>query len=80
MPSFRRVLAAVTDAWAGRRDDVRRQGDQVVQVLAAQAGALGADGDGQLAEDTLHQAFEGLRGRSTPPGAGSGPPPSFPSR
>ncbi|HEY4726541.1 MAG TPA: thioredoxin domain-containing protein, partial [Actinomycetota bacterium] len=50
MPSFRRVLAAVTDAWDRRRDDVRRQGDQVVQVLAAQAGALGGQGDGQLGE------------------------------
>src|SRR5215204_5636499 len=51
MPSFRRVLAAVADAWASRRDDARRQGDQVVQVLAAQAGALGgADGQAQLDE------------------------------
>ena len=62
MPSFRRVLAAVADAWARRRDDARRQGDQVVQVLAAQSGALGGEGDGQLADETLGQAFEGLRG------------------
>ena len=80
MPSFRRVLAAVADAWARRRDDARRQGDQVVQVLAAQAGALGGDGDGQLADDTLPRRSRGCGGRSTPPGAGSGPPPSSPSR
>ena len=80
MPSFRRVLAAVTDAWAQRRDDVRRQGDQVVQVLAAQSGALGGAGDGQLGEETLRQAFEGLRGAFDPTWGGFGPAPKFPSR
>jgi len=78
MPSFRRVLAAVTDAWAQRRDDVRRQGDQVVQVLAAQSGALGGAGDGQLGEETLRQAFEGLRGAFDPTWGGFGPAPKFP--
>ena len=78
MPSFRRVLAAVADAWARRRDDARRQGDQVVQVLAAQAGALGADGDGQLATETLHQAFEGLRGAFDATWGGFGAAPKFP--
>jgi uncharacterized protein len=78
MPSFRRVLAAVADAWASRRDDVRRQGDQVVQVLAAQAGALGGDGQGELAEETLRQAFEGLRGAFDATWGGFGPAPKFP--
>jgi uncharacterized protein len=78
MPSFRRVLAAVADAWARRRDDARRQGDQVVQVLAAQAGALGGDGDAQLGEETLRQAFDGLRGAFDPTWGGFGPAPKFP--
>jgi uncharacterized protein YyaL (SSP411 family) len=78
MPSFRRVLAAVADAWARRRDDVRRQGDQVVEVLAAQAGALGGDGDGQLGEETLGQAFEGLRGAFDATWGGFGAAPKFP--
>jgi uncharacterized protein YyaL (SSP411 family) len=78
MPSFRRVLAAVADAWASRRDDVRRQGDQVVQVLAAQAGALGGDGDAQLTEATLRQAFDGLRGAFDATWGGFGPAPKFP--
>src|SRR5918996_1478751 len=75
MPGFRRVLAAVADAWASRRDDVRRQGDQVVQVLAAQAGALGGDGDAQLTEATLRQAFDGLRGAFDATWGGFGPAP-----
>jgi uncharacterized protein len=78
MPSFRRVLAAVTDAWDRRRDDVRRQGDQVVQVLAAQSGALGGTGDGQLGEETLRQAFDGLRGAFDPTWGGFGQAPKFP--
>ena len=78
MPSFRRVLAAVADAWVKRRDDARRQGDQVVQVLAAQAGALGGDGDGQLAPETLQQAFEGLRGAFDGTWGGFGAAPKFP--
>jgi uncharacterized protein len=77
MPSFRRVLAAVTDAWARRRDDARRQGDQVVQVLAAQSGALGGDG-GELSEATLRQAFEGLRGAFDATWGGFGAAPKFP--
>jgi uncharacterized protein len=78
MPSFRRVLAAVADAWDRRRDDVRRQGDQVVEVLAAQAGALGGDGDAQLGEATLRQAFDGLRGGFDATWGGFGPAPKFP--
>jgi hypothetical protein len=78
MPSFRRVLAAVADAWTRRRDDVRRQGDQVVQVLAAQSGALGGDGDGQLGAETLRQAFEGLKGAFDPTWGGFGRAPKFP--
>jgi uncharacterized protein YyaL (SSP411 family) len=78
MPSFRRVLAAVADAWTRRRDDVRRQGDQVVQVLAAQSGALGGDGDGRLGAETLRQAFEGLKGAFDPAWGGFGQAPKFP--
>jgi uncharacterized protein YyaL (SSP411 family) len=76
LPSFRRVLAAVADAWTSRRDDVRRQGAQVVQVLAAQSGALG--GDTQLAADTLRQAFQGLREAFDGTWGGFGRAPKFP--
>jgi uncharacterized protein YyaL (SSP411 family) len=79
MPSFRRVLAAVADAWDNRRDDARHQGEQVVQVLAAQAGALGgADGQAELEEGILRQAFDGLRSAFDPNWGGFGPAPKFP--
>jgi uncharacterized protein len=79
MPSFRRVLAAVADAWANRRDDARRQGEQVVQVLAAQAAGLGgAEGQDQLDEGVLRQAFDGLRTAFDPNWGGFGPAPKFP--
>jgi uncharacterized protein YyaL (SSP411 family) len=79
MPSFRRVLAAVADAWDKRRDDVRRQGEQVVEVLAAQAGGLGgADGQAQPDEAMLRQAFDGLRAAFDPNWGGFGPAPKFP--
>jgi uncharacterized protein YyaL (SSP411 family) len=47
-------------------------------VLAAQSGALGGAGDGQLGEETLRQAFEGLRGAFDPTWGGFGQAPKFP--
>src|SRR5947209_7023887 len=37
MPSWRMVLLAVADAWEKRRDDIRRQGAQLVTQLGATA-------------------------------------------
>jgi uncharacterized protein len=37
MPSWRMVLEAVADAWERRREDVRRQGAELVQALSASA-------------------------------------------
>ncbi len=37
MPSWRMVLDAVADAWERRREDVRQQGSQIQQSLAASA-------------------------------------------
>src|SRR5436853_6558987 len=34
MPSFAQVLAGISDAWVGRRDEVEQQGTQVAQVIA----------------------------------------------
>jgi uncharacterized protein len=77
MPSFKKVLLAVDDAWQRRRDDARHQGAQVVELIAAQAGSL-AEGAGQPEEATLRQAFDGLQRAFDPTWGGFGPAPKFP--
>ncbi|HVX22902.1 MAG TPA: thioredoxin domain-containing protein [Acidimicrobiales bacterium] len=57
MPAFRRVLAALAEAWRDRRDEVDRQADQLVRAVAADVrlvdrlaagggGGAGSDGGG----------------------------------
>jgi uncharacterized protein YyaL (SSP411 family) len=78
MPSFGRVLSAVADAWAQRREDARRQGAQLVELIAAQATLPGAGGDGQPDEAVLREAFAGLRRSFDATWGGFGPAPKFP--
>src|SRR6266545_4499328 len=80
MPSFRKVLLAVADAWAGRREDARRQGAKLVELIVAQATLPGGgtDGDGQPDEAVLREAFEGLRRSFDATWGGFGPAPKFP--
>jgi uncharacterized protein len=78
MPSFQRVLLAVADAWERRREDARRQGAQLVELIAAQATLPGAGGDGQPDEAVLREAFEGLRRSFDASWGGFGPAPKFP--
>ena len=59
MPSFRKILGAVAEAWRDRRDDARKQGREVARHVAMQAGAL-AESEGELDEAVLRQAFEGI--------------------
>jgi uncharacterized protein len=78
MPSFRRVLLAVADAWERRREDARRQGAQLVELIAAQATLPGAGGAGQPDEAVLREAFEGLRRSFDATWGGFGAAPKFP--
>jgi hypothetical protein len=78
MPSFRRVLLAVADAWERQREDARRQGAQLVELIAAQTTLPGAGGDGQPDEAVLREAFEGLRRSFDASWGGFGPAPKFP--
>src|SRR5438045_9149114 len=59
MPSWRMVLLAVADAWEKRRDDVRRQGAQLVSSLGATA-RLQASGE-PIRADALAAAVDGMR-------------------
>jgi uncharacterized protein YyaL (SSP411 family) len=42
MPSFRQVLAAITDTWRSRRDEVETAGGRIAQALAERAIPAGA--------------------------------------
>jgi uncharacterized protein YyaL (SSP411 family) len=77
MPSFRKVLLAVADAWRDRRDDARQRGRQVARHVAMQTGAL-AGAAGQLDEDVLRRALEGIGQGFDPQWGGFAPAPKFP--
>jgi uncharacterized protein len=78
MPSFKRVLLAVADAWAKRRDDARAQGAKLVELIAAQAAPPGGEADGLPDEGLLREAFEGLRQAFDATWGGFGQAPKFP--
>jgi uncharacterized protein len=78
MPSFRRVLLAVADAWSGRREDARAQGAKLVELIAAQAALPAAEGEGLPGEPVLREAFEGLRRAFDAAWGGFGQAPKFP--
>ena len=74
MPSFRRVMAAVSDAWSQRRADVTEQAAKVTAALAAEVPASPDTPDiGTLAKahDALTRNFDQVNG-------GFGSAPKFP--
>src|SRR6266540_5198991 len=77
MPSFRKVLVAVADTWRERRDDARKQGRQVAEHVAVQAGALAAAA-GQLDDEVLRRACDGVRQAFDPKWGGFASAPKFP--
>jgi uncharacterized protein YyaL (SSP411 family) len=76
MPSFRRVLESVSEAWTMRRDDVLKAAASVGQVYAA-AGAP-APAAGQLDESSLASATKDITMRFEPLAGGFGGAPKFP--
>ena len=88
LPSFRKVLVAIADAWRNRRDDVGKQAGQIVEHLAQAVGLPGrgdsGGGDagdgagGALREGLLRQAFGGLRQEFDEQWGGFGGAPKFP--
>jgi uncharacterized protein YyaL (SSP411 family) len=74
MPSFPRVLEAVSEAWRDRRDDLVAQGRRVVE-------AIGRDlvpSAEPLTEEVLRQALDGLGDAFDPEWGGFGAAPKFP--
>ncbi|MGH9095935.1 MAG: thioredoxin domain-containing protein, partial [Acidimicrobiales bacterium] len=87
-PSFRTVLAALTDVWTNRRHQVEEQADELSGAIASRSviarppgraptlGSLGGDDDGV---DLLEVATTELRTRFDRQWGGFGPAPKFPT-
>ena len=75
MPSFRRVLAAVEDAYRSRRTDVLQTADQVRGFLQRPSIPLAA---GELSTSLLDQAFDRLASDYDARFGGFGAAPKFP--
>jgi uncharacterized protein YyaL (SSP411 family) len=76
LPSWRMVLTAVAEAWQDRREDVRRQGTQLVEALGASA-RLEPSTD-PIREERLVEAMGGLRAAYDEVNGGFGGAPKFP--
>ena len=75
-PSFKRLLAAIHDAWTSRRDHVTEVGRNVTEYLQGMS-ALGA-GDTPLSLELLSNALNVLRRILDPVHGGFGSAPKFP--
>jgi uncharacterized protein YyaL (SSP411 family) len=76
MPAFRQVLAAVSEAWQERRDELTATGAEVVRLLGERS-VVPNDGIAPDAE-ALERAVAGLRRDYDPRHGGFGGAPKFP--
>ena len=76
MPSFRRVLEAMAQAWREQRDDITEQGGRIVAALK-RSGA-GRESGEPLSEDILRGAHAGLGRAFDATWGGFGGAPKFP--
>ena len=74
LPSFRRVMAAVSDAWSNRRADVTEQAAKITAALAAEIPEASA----ALDAGTLGKAHIALTGNFDQVNGGFGSSPKFP--
>ncbi|HVD29631.1 MAG TPA: thioredoxin domain-containing protein [Mycobacteriales bacterium] len=75
MPAFRQVLAAVSEAWTGRRDELESAGAQIVGAISAR---LDLGPPAPLTTDVLDAAVAGLASTFDEDAAGFGGAPKFP--
>ena len=76
MPSWRRVLAAVNEAWQSRRDEIREGSDRIARRL--QGGALLTPSDDPIEANGLDSAVDALRQHYDAELGGFGGAPKFP--
>jgi len=77
MPSWRQVLEGVGDAWRTQRAEIAAGSDRLVERLQ---GAAGIDGrEGELPDDVLDRAVQGMRKAYDPENGGFGSEPKFPA-
>jgi uncharacterized protein YyaL (SSP411 family) len=75
-PAFKKLLAAITDAWTNRRERVAEVGKNVADVLASMSALEPTDG--ALDESLLKGAFAALEKLFDPRDGGFGTAPKFP--
>lgn len=84
MPSFRRIVAALADAWKTRRDEIEEQADAVTGAIKAQGDApkqlevTFAPGTLPDSETCLNSLITYLKDGFDPEWGGFGPAPKFP--
>jgi uncharacterized protein len=76
MPSWRMVLQALADAWVERRDEISRQGGEILRSLGATS-RLEPSSE-PIREELLSDAVEGLSGVYDRQNGGFGGAPKFP--
>jgi uncharacterized protein len=76
MPSWRRVLEAVADAWSTKKDEIRAGGERIARRL--QGGALLTPRDTEIDPASLDVAVDVLRQSFDPNHGGFGGAPKFP--
>ena len=76
MPSWRRVLLAVSEAWEERREEIRAGGEQIAERL--RGGALLRPSTEPIDARLLDEAVAGLRRAYDPVHGGFGGAPKFP--
>ena len=76
LPAFRKILAAIAEAWTNRREEAETQAQHVVDAIG-RAGALRSSGS-PLDEELRSRAFGALRTTFDPRWGGFGTAPKFP--
>ncbi|GAC1420735.1 MAG: thioredoxin domain-containing protein [Actinomycetota bacterium] len=80
MPSFKRLLASITDAWSTQRDGVLQQGQKLVETIGqlSRMAAPDRSSDRSLSRATIDDAFASMVAQFDGTWGGFGGAPKFP--